>query len=372
MIGLSVVIPVKGRPYYLEKLLKSIEEAKKSTDYPIEVIVVDGSQKETKLATESLCKRFQARYYYQQGSVSYARNYGTKIAKFSIVFFIDSDCEVESNLFNEHVKCYADKQIGGCVGLTEFRGRKTWLWSIIEKMPFLQPFQWALWKNYVSWGPCTNISFRKEILEKANGFESIMGTKEGGEDVDIGYRINSLGYKIFCNPNAKVYHTRETWAKLPQFIERTFRFGRAEYHLMKKHPENIFLDVPKNSLIFSFLVVLFMCKVFINSTLLYITIPFIWLLIAIFIQSLLSLKGRLVKGDWKDIAPIYFAMLFDLLFEFGTVIECARKGDLKLLPYRFIYTEDQLLSRWYWGVIKIWSLIASLLALFIALLFFRG
>lgn len=370
MIGLSIVVPVKGRSYYLEMLLKSIEEAKKSTLYPIETIVVDSSEKETKLAIESLCNRFQARYYYWQGGVSEARNYGTKNAKFSTLFFIDSDCEVECNLFNEHIKCYTDKQIGGCVGLTEFRGKKTWLWTIIEKMPFLQPFRWAQWKSHVSWGPCTNISFRKEVLEKANGFESIMGNKEGGEDVDIGYRINSLGYKILCNPNAKVYHARETWIKLPQFIERTFRFGRAEYHLMKKHPENIFLDVPKNSLVFFFLLILSIFRVIINSSLLYIAIPFIWLFIAIFTQSLLSLKRRLIKGNWKDIAPICFAMLFDLVFEFGTVIEYVRKRDLKLLPYKFIYTEDQRLSRWHWGVIKIWSLIASLLALFVVVLFF--
>jgi glycosyltransferase involved in cell wall biosynthesis len=351
--------------------LKSIEEAKKNTYYPIEVIVVDSSEKETKPVTEALCKKFQARYYYAQIGVSEARNYGTKIAKFPIVFFVDSDCEVEWNLFNEHVKCYTDKQIGGCVGLTEFRGNKTWLWNIIEKMPFLQPFQWARWKSYVSWGPCTNISFRKEILEKANGFESVTGgTREGGEDVDIGYRINSLGHRISCNPNAKVYHTRETWAGLPKFIERTFRFGRAEYHLMKKHPENIFLDIPKNSLIFSFLLILFIYKVFINSSLLYIAIPFAWLLIAIFVQSLLSSRKHLIRGNWKDIAPICFAMLFDLVFEFGTVIECLRKRDLKLLPYKFVYTEDQQLSRWHWGVIKMWSIITSLFALFIVLLIF--
>jgi len=372
MVGVSIVVPVKGRIYYLERLLNSIEEAKKSTCYPTEVIVVDSSEKETKLAIESLCKRFQARYYYLQGGVSEARNYGTKIARLSIVLFIDSDCEVECNVFNEHIKCYKDKQIGGCIGLTEFRGKKNWLWSIIEKMPFLQPFRWARWKNYASWGPCTNISFRKEVLEKVNGFESIMGNKEGGEDVDIGYRINSLGYKFICNSNAKVYHTRETWAKLPQFIERTFRFGRAEYHLMKRHPENIFLDVPKNSLVFFFLLLLSIYNIIIKGSLLYVMIPFIWILVAIFIQSLLSLKRGLVKGDWKDLASIYFAMMFDSLFEFGTAVECVKKGDLKLLFYRFVYTDEQLLSRWHFGVIRIWVLFASLLILFIVLLLLRG
>ena len=238
------------------------------------------------------------------------------------------------------------EEVGGCVGLTEFVGKKTWLWEVIEKMPFLQPFQWAKWKSYVPWGPCTNISFRKEVLEKINGFASILPPKESGEDVDLGYRITALGYKICCNANAKVYHTRETWTKLSQFIVRTFRFGRGEYYLMKKHPENTFLDIPKNSLIFVILVILFTCKVLINSALLFVIIPFVWLPVVILAQSILALKYRLVGNRRRDIRYIYVSLLFDFLFELGTIIECIKKGSLKFLPRRFIYTEDQLFSRW--------------------------
>lgn len=370
-MGISVIIPVRGRANYLEKLLKSITKAKKCTSNSIELIVIDSSDKKIRLEIEVLCKKFQANYHYLPKGVSEARNYGIKIAKFPIILFVDSDCEVDRNVFNEHLKCYNSKEIGGCVGLTEFVGKKVWLWNVIQKMPFLQPFQWAKWKDYVSWGPCTNISFRRDILKKVNGFASMLPPKESGEDVDLGYRITSLGYKIFCNANAKVSHTRETWAKLLQFIERTFRFGRGEYYLMKKHPDNTFLDIPKNSALFFSLVILSLYKALVDNTPLPITIPFLWLLIIIFIQSLLALKFHLIKGEWKDIGFIYFSLLFDFLFELGTIIECARKGDLKFLPHRYIYTEDQLFGRWYWGVIKMWSFVISLFCLFVLLLFAR-
>ena len=370
-MGISVVIPVKGRSSYLERLLKTVSEAKGYTSHPTEVIVVDNSNKETRLEIEVLCKRFQASYYYLQKGVSEARNYGTHIAKLPIILFIDSDCEVECNIFNEHLKCYNSEEVSGCAGLTEFVGKKTRLWNAIEKMPFLQPFQWARWKSYVSWGPCTNISFRKEVLEKINGFSSILPQKESGEDVDLGYRITALGYKICCNANAKVYHIRETWDSLSQFIVKTFRFGRGEYHLMEKHPENTFLDIPKNSLIFVILAILFMFKALISNALLFVIIPFVWLPVVILAQSILALKYRLVGNRWRDIGYIYVSLLFDFLFELGTIIECIKKGSLKFLPCRFIYTEDQLFSRWHWGVIKMWSFVISLFSLLVLLLFAR-
>jgi glycosyltransferase involved in cell wall biosynthesis len=368
MVGVSVIIPVRGRVSYLEKLLKSITEAKKYVSDPIEVIVVDNSDKEAQLEIEAICSKFQVDYHYLRKGVSEARNHGIKIAKFPIVLFIDSDCEVDRNIFNEHLKCYHKEEIGGCAGVTEFVGRKTWLWNVIEKMSFFQPFQWAKWKSYVTWAPCTNISFRKDILEWINGFESILPPKEAGEDVDLGYRITSSGYKICCNPNAKVYHTRETWSKLSQFIERTFRFGRGEYHLMKKHPKSTFLDVPKNSLIFTILVVLFTCNALFKNVPLYAIIPFVWLAVVILIQSIFALKYRLIRGKWNDIGYIYISFLFELLFEAGTFLESIKNRDPKFLFRRFIYIEDQLLRRWYWGIIKMWSFVASLFALLFLLL----
>ncbi|MCL0095333.1 glycosyltransferase [Dehalococcoidia bacterium] len=369
--GISVIIPAKGRVNYLEKLLEGLVEAKQYTSIPVEIIIVDDSHKEIQSGIKSLCEKFQAGYYYLEGSISEKRNHGTKIAKSSVVLFVDSDCEVHYNLLNEHLRCYNNEEIAGCLGITEFVGKKTWVWSVIEKMPFLRPFQWAETKDYVPWGPCTNISFRKEVIEKTNGFKSVLPPKEGGEDVDLGYRITISGYKICCNSNAKAFHTRETWAKWIQLIERTFRYGRAEYYLMKGHPKNIFLDVPKNTLIFFILMMLSIYKAPINNTLLPVIIPFLWLIITIFIQSSFALKYHLIKGNWKDIVPLFFALVLEWLFEMGTLIECIKKGDLKFLPYRFIYIEDQLLGRWYWGIVKVWGLIISLFILFTILAFVR-
>jgi glycosyltransferase involved in cell wall biosynthesis len=367
-MGVSVVIPVKGRASYLEKLLKSIAEAKKHTPDPVEVIVVDSSDEGVQMKIEAICSRFQAEYHHLRKGVSEARNYGIKIAKYPVVLFIDSDCEVDRDIFNEHLKCYRKEEIGGCAGVTDFVGRKTWLWNVIEKMPFLQPFQWAKWKSYVAWAPCTNVSFRRDVLEKVNGFEPILPPKGAGEDVDLGYRITSLGYKICCNANARVYHSRETWSRLSHIIEKTFRFGRGEYYLMKKHSKNTFIDVPKNSLMFIILVAIFTYDALSRCTPLYAVIPFIWLSVIILVQCIFALKYRLIEGNWKEIGYIYTALLFEILFEAGTLVESVKKRDPIFLFRKFMYTDDQLWSRWYWGIIRMWSFIISIFLLLLLLL----
>lgn len=364
-MGLSVIIPVKGRSNHLEKLLKSIMEAKKCAFEPIEVIVIDSSDKVMQLEIKKLCNMFQAKYYYLQKGVSDARNCGINIAGYSIIFFVDSDCEVDPNIFNEHLKCYKNKNVGGCAGLTEFVGERTWLWNVIEKMPFLLPFQWAKSKSCVLWAPCSNISFRKDILEMVNGFESMLPPKESGEDVDLGYRVTSLGYKISCNSDAIVYHTRETWIKISQLIERTFRYGRGEYCLMEKHPQNTFLDIPKTSIILFIILIPFVYKTVTGNILLCTVIPIIWLLVVFFVQSMFFLEYHHMEYRKKELIYIYFSLLLDFIFELGTIFESIKKCNFKLLFHRFIYIEDQLIGRWHWGIIRIWSLIISSIALFV-------
>jgi len=370
-MGLSVVVPAKARSCYLGNLLESLARARKRTSDPVEVIVVDSSEDESRLTIESLCRRFGAVYHYLHGTVSEARNFGIRAARFQIILFMDSDCEAEPNLLNEHAQFYIDQEIGGCIGLTEFKGKKTWLWDVIEKMPFLQPFQWAEWKEHVSWGPCTNISFRKEILDEVNGFEPVMLPKECGEDVDLGYRVTSSGYKIRCNPNAKAYHTRETWTKLPQFIERAFRFGRGEYHLVEKHPENAFLDFPTDLLILFLLEVLFAYKTLIAGSLLAAMFPLIWLFFKMFVQSL-DLEVNTMKRSWRNIPSRFLSLLFGVLFELGFSMECLLKGNLGMLQHRFIYTEEQVSGSRRWKTIRMRSSAISLLVLFTFLMLLGG
>lgn len=370
--GISVVIPTKGRVTYLEKLLISLMKSRKATSINTEVIIIDDSSKKEQEAIKALCDKYECSYSYLEGSISKKRNLGIGQAKYPIVLFIDSDCEIATlNILGEHLKVYDKENVVGCLGVTEFKGRKTWLWNIIEKMSFVYPFQFAKTKENVSWGPCTNISYKKEILEKVGGFKSILPSKEAGEDVDLGYRVTEEGSKIVCNPNAVVFHNRETWSGLTEFIRRTYRWGQAEYYLLKMHPQKQYLDIPKVSLLFFFLLIVFAVKSFINHSYILVLFPFFWLLVNIFIQTILALKLKTMQGNWRSFIYVYLAIMNDVLFEIGTISECIRKLDIKKALYRFLYVDDQLFGRWRWGIIKMWGFILSTLILFLTWLILK-
>ena len=55
-----------------------------------------------------------------------------------------------------------------------------------------------------------NIAFKKEILEKLKGFSDDFNMKNGflmmGEDTDICQRAKNTGFKLFYDPDIKIYH----------------------------------------------------------------------------------------------------------------------------------------------------------------------
>lgn len=361
--GISVVVPTKGRIDYLRETLLSLVIATEHLQKPVQIIIIDDSSEKDAELIKALCENHGADYFYRRGGISDKRNFGISQAKFSIVLFIDSDCKVDKCIFEEHLKCYNNESISGCLGVTEFVGKKTTASNVTEMMPFMHPSQFAKNMEYAPWGPCTNISFRRDILNEVKGFASFLPPKEGGEDVDLGYRIHQLGYKIECNPNAVVFHPREALRGWSGLIERAFRWGRAEAYLLSRHRGKSFFDIPKSALLFSILLIASIFKSFTTHTFILILLPFLWILIVTLIQGFSTFYRETSKNSLKELIYSFISIIINFVFELGTFVECLYRRRLKLLPFTFIYEERQLYDRWYQGKIKIWSFVISFLVL---------
>jgi len=370
--GVSVVVPTKGRTNYVRELLLSLSIAKERSLVPVQFIIIDDSSEREAKIINTLCEEHATDYFYSPGGISDKRNFGISKAKFPIVLFVDSDCKVNANIFEEHLNCYRNNEsIGGCVGITEFEGKKTIVSTIItEEMPFTPPHQFAKYLEYAPWGPCTNISFRRDLLNKVKGFFSFMPPEEGSEDVDLGYRIRELGYKIKCNPNAVVFHQREALRGWGGLVKRAFRWGRAEAYLLSHHRENSYIDIPKPTLIFGILFIVSIYESFSTHNLSLIFLPFLWFLFMLLIQGLLVFRQGPSKSSWNEIILSFTSILVDSIFELGMIIECLRQRKLSLLPRKYIYEEGQLHYRWYQGRIKIWSFVISLLILYLIIIIY--
>lgn len=364
--GISVIVPTKGRTEYVKEILLTLAAAREHCSESAQIIVVDDSSENEARQIKTICETWGAEYFYHRGGVSHKRNFGISQARFPVVLFVDSDCNVDTDILSEHRKCYSDDNIGGCLGLTEFSGEKTMVSeAVTENIPIMSPHQFANHMEYAPWGPCTNISFRRDVLEQVQGFASFLPPKEGSEDVDIGYRIRQLGYKIKCNPNAVVSHPRKALGKWNSLIERAFRWGRAEAYLLSRHSKSSYLDAPKSAIVFGTSLVTGVCMGVLGQTFSFALLSLLWYVTVIVFQCFVAFYSELRRSSRQEAIYSSISVIVDSVFEIGTIAECFYQRRLRLIPFKFIYDEGQLGGRWRRSIVRIWSFVTAFIVIFV-------
>lgn len=230
----SVIIPTYNR----KRVLKRCLELLFAQDYPKDkyevVLVDDGSTDGTKKMVEYLQPPCHFKYLSQKRSGPHiARNKGIRNARGEIVIFVDSDILTPPQLIKEHMefhKKYGEKLIvsGPAVRTSNLMD------DFSDKEKRIKKKRWDLS------GPSlitSNLSVRKEYLERINGFdENFQGL--GWHDWDLGLRLKKLGLLAKRNLHAIVYHykkERET-QDLGALTERRVQRGRNAVLYYKKHP----------------------------------------------------------------------------------------------------------------------------------------
>jgi GT2 family glycosyltransferase len=368
--NISAIIPTHGRIQLLRTLFISLKKALNKSKCQVEVIIIDSSGQEDSREVEFLCEQYEAKYFEGPLNVREKRNIGIKEARGKIIFFVDSDCEVSENIFEQHLKMYDKPDIAGVLGVTEFVGEKTIAWKIVERTKFLDAFSFAkTLRNYVDsapWGTCTNLSFKKEVLERVGGFDTNFPFRLGGDDTDLGIRINKAGYKIKMNPNAVVYHTRETWNKFLVIAKRVFRWGKMDYYVFyKKHKDKVSLTFSKPITLFSFLMIFGFIKAAMNNTLLGLSLPFIWLLMFLLLNALFKVIS--LKDSFKNIFYEMPAQFLHFLFDFGTTLESIKNKNLTAFFKCSLDDPRQVIILWDEKVMEMWSIILSTIFLLLIL-----
>jgi len=362
-IVFSVVTPTRGRVHLVGNFLTSLRKAILSCDILAEVIVVDDSPLEQRKKIKSFCQRFGARYLDGPSSVRGKRNIGVREARGKIIFFVDSDCEVSANIFREHLKMYDKPDTGGVLGVTEFVGKETATWEIVRRTKFLDAFLFAkTLHKYIDsapWGTCTNLSIKKEILEKVGGFDTEFPFRGGGDDTDLGIRINKAGYKIKMNPNAIVFHTRETWNDFVSIAERAFRWGRMDYYVFyKKHKDKISLIFGKPVTVFLLLLSISLIRTAISNWFA-LFLPLAWLLAFLSLTSLFKIIS--FKEPLKNICFEIPAQFLHLLFDFGTMLESIKNKSASAFFKAPLDDPRQAVILWSEKAREAWSIVLSVL-----------
>lgn len=181
-----------------------------------EIIIVDNNSTDN---TEEVSKEFVKNHsnikYLQEKTVGYSapRNCGWKNATGNIVAYIDDD-EIAAPDWLENIeKAFQLEEkpdiVGGIYLIKCDTTPPDWF---IESMGGTNKNRQKGILNqrkdcYLAGG---NIAFKKEVLEKLNGFSNDFNMKNGflmmGEDTDICQRAKNAGFQLFYDPEIKICH----------------------------------------------------------------------------------------------------------------------------------------------------------------------
>ena len=181
-----------------------------------EIIIVDNNSTDcTKKIATDFCKKHSNIKYLQEKTVGYSapRNLGWKNASGNILAYIDDDEIAAPDWLEGIEKAFQIEEkpdiVGGiCLPKYDVNPPDWFTESIGGTNKNRQ--KGVLNQRTDLYLGCGNIAFKKEVLEKLNGFSNDFNMKNGflmmGEDTDICLRAKNFGFQLFYDPDIKIYH----------------------------------------------------------------------------------------------------------------------------------------------------------------------
>ncbi|MCC5644931.1 glycosyltransferase [Nostoc sp. CHAB 5824] len=217
--------------YNAERTMDTCLASLKELNYPnYEVIVVnDGSRDRTLEITQ--------RYDYvrlisqENKGLSVARNVGIAAATGEIVAFTDSDCTVDPDWLTYLVAKFLGSGLAAVGGPNLSPPEESLVPTCVAVSPGV-PTHVLLSDEVAEHIAGCNMAFRREVLQKINGFNPLF--RAAGDDVDICWRLQDKGYTIGFSPTAIVWHFRRN--TVAAYLKQQQGYGKAEALVYFKHP----------------------------------------------------------------------------------------------------------------------------------------
>ncbi|RLF53573.1 MAG: glycosyl transferase family 2 [Thermoplasmata archaeon] len=214
---ISVVLTTKNEEKNIGELLESLLHQEE----PYEVIVVDSdsTDRTQEIVKEYSKKKPNIKLLIYPGNRAESMNYGIKNATGDAVAFIGGDDIADKNWIKEIRKTIKNADI--IVGKLEPLKKQK-----IKNIENVKLYHKGTNISY----PGTNTTYKKEILDKLNGFDPWFSS---AEDLEINIRAIDLGYKITENKKAIVYYRAKN--NLFAFLKQAFWYGYGRKLIDLKH-----------------------------------------------------------------------------------------------------------------------------------------
>ncbi len=201
-LSISVIIPVYNGGESFRQCLSSIST---SILKPNEVIVVsDGdTDKSWLLAVDWGAQVIRVE---EKGGPAQARNLGANSAQGEILFFVDADVAIAPDTINQvRLAFQEDPSLAALIGSYDDSPGASNFLSQYKNLFHHYTHQNAQTEAFTFWGACGAI--RRDIFLAIGGFDENY-RRPCVEDIELGYRLKSAGYKIRLDKALQVKHLK--------------------------------------------------------------------------------------------------------------------------------------------------------------------
>jgi glycosyltransferase involved in cell wall biosynthesis len=229
---ISIIVPA----YNCEKtIVRCVDSILRLTWENKEIIIIDDGSMD---ATQDILKGYGGDIRIirtPNAGPSRARNIGVREATGEFIAFTDSDCIVAEDWLDELFKGFVSEKTAGVGGDQQSPADDTPfgknIHAFMKSVGFVADYLKTQDKLIrTQHNPTCNVMYRKGALLEAGLFDEALWP---GEDVDIDLKITRLGYELYYNPGAVVWHYRPKDAGA--FSRMMRRYGWAQAYLVRKY-----------------------------------------------------------------------------------------------------------------------------------------
>ncbi len=223
----SVVVCAYNAAQTIDECLTSIEEL----HYPdTEIIVVDDGSAD---GTGSIAARHARVRIIRvpNGGLAAARNIGLRHASGEIVAYTDADVRVDPDWLTYLVQPFLNSNVVAAGGPNVVPAGDPWMAQCVARAPG-GPTHVLVDDRVAEHVPGCNCAFRRDALLSIGGFNPIY--LRAGDDVDVCWRLQAMGWRIAFAPAALVWHHHR--ASVRAYWRQQVGYGEGETWLMREHP----------------------------------------------------------------------------------------------------------------------------------------
>ena len=236
----SVMFPTYNRMNSLILALRSAAQLNYPQDKYEVIVIDDGSSDGTQEAVRAIQEECGSKILYfrqRRKGITAARNLGLSKASGEYLIFTDDDCIFEKEWLWKMLRYFDSTQIGAVGGPDQCPPNASFLAQCVDYTTTsfigtggVRRKTGLIVAKYYPRG--CNMMVPKHIVKQVGGFDP---TLQAGEEIELGYRIRTAGYRLVYAAEALVWHQRRD--KIFGFMKQMFTRGYTRVELARRHRE---------------------------------------------------------------------------------------------------------------------------------------